>query len=116
MSGMENIGLKDFAGWMRLKERLHCAGGIHSFREGELWWAALGENIGIEINGKNEMFSRPILIFRKFGPEGFLAIPLTSQMHDGLWYTSFVHNDKYECALLSQIKVMDVRRLFRRMG
>ena len=112
---MENYS-KDFTEWAQLKSQLHYAGGLRSFREGEIWWAALGENIGIEINGKNEMFSRPVLVFRKFGPDGFLAIPLTSQMHDGVWYTSFLHKDRYECALLSQIRVLSTLRLYRRIG
>ena len=113
---MDNNDLKKFAEWVILKENLHKIGSVRSFREGEIWWAALGENIGIEINGKNEVFSRPVLVFRKFGPEGFLAVPLTSQTHTGIWYTNFIHNNTLECALLSQIRVLSVHRLYRKIG
>lgn len=113
---MDTNDTKDFTGWIKLKENIHKIGRIRSFREGEIWWAAMGENVGIEINGKNDVFSRPVLVFRKFGPEGFLGIPLSSQIHNGIWYSNFSHNGIAECALLSQIRVLSVSRLYKRIG
>lgn len=56
---------KNFDDWMMVKKRIHYAGVKRTFCEGEVWWCALGENIGVEINGKSATFARPILVLRK---------------------------------------------------
>ncbi len=57
---------KDFDRWNNQKkviQQLNNQGIL--FSEREVWWCALGENIGDEENGKNELFERPVLIIRK---------------------------------------------------
>lgn len=76
----------------------------------------MGENVDVEINGKNEVFSRPVLIYKKLSRFGFLGIPLTTQKHEGDWYVSFVFKDKTSIAVLSQVRTFSVLRLYRRMG
>lgn len=76
----------------------------------------MGENIGIEINGKNEVFSRPVLVFKRLSRYGFMSIPLTLQYHIGNWYVPFVFKDRLEVAVLAQARVMSVARLYKRMG
>ena len=105
-----------FLDWIILKEKLHRIGRVRSFREGEVWWCSIGENVGVEINGKNNDFSRPVLVFRKLNKHSFLAIPLTTQCHDSIWYTKFEFKNKVQFAVLSQIRVMSVSRLNRKMG
>ncbi len=107
---------KRFDEWIKLKEKIHEIGRIPAIKEGEIWWAALGENVGVEINGKNEVFSRPVLVYKKLSRYGFMAIPLTSQSHEGKWYIPFVFQDKKSIATLSQARVMSVSRLYKRMG
>ena len=50
-------------------------------------------NIGVEIDGKNDNFKRPILILKKFSDEIILAVPLTTKKHEGDWYYNFTFND-----------------------
>lgn len=107
---------KHFYEWIGLKENLHITNRIPAIKEGEIWWAALGENIGIEINGKNNVFSRPVLVFKKLSKFGFMAIPLTSRPHDGKWYVPFIFRNKKSVAVLSQMRAMSVSRLYERMG
>lgn len=76
----------------------------------------MGENIGVEINGKCERFSRPVLIFKKLSRFGFMGVPLTSQEHEGEWYVSFVFRDKKQFATLAQARVMSVSRLYEKNG
>ncbi len=76
----------------------------------------MGENISVEINGKHEVFSRPVLIFKKLSRYGFMGIPLTSQEHQGDWYVPFVFRDKKQIAALAQARVMSVSHLYRKMG
>ena len=74
---------KHFDEWMVLKRNLHNMNRLRLVHEGEIWWCAMGENVGIEINGKHEVYSRPVLVFKKLSRFGFMGIPLTSQSHTG---------------------------------
>lgn len=106
----------EFSEWMVVKDKLHNVGAITKFSEGQIWWAALGRNVGVEINGKHDDYSRPVVIFKKLSHQSFLAIPLTSQPHSGTWYTEFDFRGRPEFAVLSQIRMMSVSRLYNRMG
>ena len=59
----------------------------------------MGENVGIEINGKGKRFLRPVLILKKLSKNGFLGVPLTSQEHKGNWYANFIFLDKKQFAM-----------------
>ena len=103
---------KRFPEWIERKERIHNVGRLPAILEREVWWVAVGENIGVEINGKSGRFSRPVLIYKKLSKFGFLGIPLTSQPHEGSWYVSFEFQGKTSYAALAQIRVMSVSRLY----
>ena len=107
---------KRFEEWIQLKEKLHFNGKVPRIRQGEVWWCSFGENIGVEINGKNTRFTRPVLIMKKLSHLGFMGIPLTSQPKTGSWYASFDFLDKTEYAALCQARVMSVSRLHSKMG
>ncbi len=80
---------KRFDEWIDVKETLHNLQKVPKINEGDIWWCGMGENIGVEINGKNVAFSRPVFIFKKLSHFGFLGIPLTSKRHEGYWYVPF---------------------------
>lgn len=107
---------KRFHDWIKIKETVHATARVPNIREGEIWWCAMGENVGIEINGKSDTFARPILVLKKLSRYGFLGVPLTSQHHEGNWYASFVFKEKTEYAALAQIRVLSVSRLYTKMG
>ena len=107
---------KNFDDWIKVKKQVHSDNLLPKISEGEVWWAAVGENVGIEINGKSEFFSRPIVIVKKLSRYGFLAVPLTSQKHEGSWYAKFVFKNKTQYAALAQMRVMSTARLYRRIG
>ena len=107
---------KDFDGWIKVKEELHIEGIFRSIKEGEIWWCSVGENIGVEINGKRELFLRPVLVMKKLSRFGFMAIPLTSKKHEGPWYVEFIFKNKEQYANLSQARMLSVYRLCRKMG
>ena len=86
------------------------------FKEGEIWWCSVGMNIGVEIFGKGEKFARPVIIFKKFNQYSFLGIPLTTQPKEGIWYFPFVHNNKKQFAVFSQIRTFDSNRLINKLG
>lgn len=113
---MDGTNTKHFPEWMKVKEDVHSTGRVPAIKEGEVWWSAIGENVGVEINGKSNAFSRPVLILKKLSRFGFLGVPLTSQHHKGNWYVPFIFQGKQSVAVLAQIRVMSVSRLYKRMG
>ena len=70
----------------------------------------------VEIDGKSDLFSRPVLILKKLSRYGFLGIPLTSQPHVGSWYIPFRFQKKDNVAVLSQVRTMSTSRLYSCMG
>ena len=111
-----NNDIKMFELWMPLKEKIHYARRKWQFREREVWWMAIGENVGTEINGKGDNFLRPILIVRKYGSDGFFGVPLSSQMHKGIWYANLLLRGEEQCVLLSQASSFCSYRLYGFIG
>lgn len=90
---------------------------IAYFREREIYWANIGENIGFEQNGKGDDFMRPILVFRKFSNRLFCGIPLSTILKDGSFFFNFKFiENQQSCALLVQSKTFDAKRLDRKIG
>lgn len=104
--------------WFVIKEIKHNISEykIPRINNGEVWWTAIGENVGVEINGKSEYFSRPVLVYRKLSHLGFMGIPLSTQKHNGSWYIEFSFQNKNVYAVLSQAKVFSSARLYTRLG
>lgn len=76
-----------FLQWIGLKAKLHNINAkppLVSVRD--IWWVSLGENIGSEMNGKSERFTRPAVILKKLSHNFFLVAPTTTQPHEGTWY------------------------------
>ena len=109
--------IKRFLEWIKLKEKLHT--NIYKpplFREGEIWWCSFGENIGNEINGKSDLFTRPALIYKKLSSNIFMAIPTTSQERIGTWFVPVVLGSKKSTVVLNQARVIDFKRLSTKIG
>ena len=110
---------RNYKKWMPVKENIQNAGILRRFKEWELWWCAIGENVGIEINGKGDMFMRPVIVYHKFSRFGFMGIPLTSQDHTAEapdWYIKFRFKEKDQFAAMHQLERISTFRLCRKMG
>ena len=109
--------IKKFLEWIRLKEKLHINNYEPPlFKEGEVWWCYIGENVGVEVNGKSKNFTRPVLVFKKYDKYSFLGLPLTTKDKIGTWYTPISFLGILQVAVLSQSRVFDYRRLDKKMG
>jgi mRNA-degrading endonuclease toxin of MazEF toxin-antitoxin module len=109
--------LKKFFEWIGVKERIHNTEYVPPlFKEGEIWWCHAGENVGVELNGKGEKFTRPFLIFKKYSRYSFLGLPLTTKMKVGTWYTTVHFGGTNQNIILAQGRVFDYRRLKEKMG
>lgn len=107
---------KIFKFWNELKIKIHLKNKALHFREHDIWWTYIGQNIGHENSGKFPKYTRPVLILTKFNNESFLGIPLTSQNKKGKYYYSFSFQDGMSVAILSQIRLFDAKRLKHKMG
>jgi len=108
--------IKKFLEWIGLKERINNkSSGPLYFNEGEIWWCAVGENVGIEINGKGKLFSRPVFVYKKLSKQGFIGIPLSTQNKNGSWYVEISFKGE-NVANLSQIRIFSSFRMYEKMG
>lgn len=104
--------IKKFLEWIRIKEKIHKNDTEPPFViEGDIWWASIGDNIGQEINGKGQYFTRPVYIYHKFNKNFYLVIPTSTKIKIGSWFISITQKDKLVSLCMHQIRVIDYRRL-----
>jgi mRNA interferase MazF len=109
--------MKDFNIWNTRKIIINEKVQIPFFHQREIWFCFLGLNVGFEQDGKGEDFQRPIVIIKKFNNEVFWAIPLSRTKRRGKYYFEFpFDSNTTSVAILSQIKLIDARRLSRKIG
>ncbi len=101
--------------WFEIKIKLWTKKDRVVFKQGEIWWCSLGFNLGEEIFGKGEKFTRPVLVFKKFTNNSFLGLPLSTSGKKGSWYVEITHADKKSYVLLNQARVLDKKRLTSRI-
>jgi mRNA interferase MazF len=102
----------DFGKWNTRKIQLHNADGTALFQEREVWWCALGANIGFEQDGGNKDFERPVIILKKFNLDACLVVPLTARPKQGKYYLPVgTIGGREAVAVLSQVRFIDRKRL-----
>jgi mRNA interferase MazF len=107
---------KDFDTWNKEKKAIHQNGIAPFYHEREVWWCALGVNVGVEIDGKHTTFERPAVILRKFNNQMLWVIPVTSQVKSSPFYEPFTFDEKEYFAALTQLRTVSTKRLLRKIG
>ncbi len=107
---------KDFQEWHTEKSDLDEYKVRAFFHEREIWFTSLGVNIGFEQDGRGQRFLRPIAVLKKFNNEVLWAIPLTKTQKKGQYYFSFQFEGDMSTAILSQIRLIDAKRLQYKIG
>lgn len=102
---------KNFDNWNLFKKDLDSVNHFRGFGEREIWWCHFGINVGDEQNGKNEEFTRPVLILKKFNNSVFLGLPLTTTRKKHPLYHPIIAKGREGSVILSQIKLLSVKRL-----
>lgn len=95
---------KNFTTWSALKENIDDSSRNLFFKERDVWWTSIGLNIGHEENGKNQFFTRPVLVVRKFNSHLFFGVPLTTKVKDNRYYHLVNFKGIDQCVMLSQFK------------
>lgn len=106
---MENH-IKNFDGWNEVKKKVNNKNRA-LIKQGKVYWCNLGINVGVEQNGKDNNFQRPIIVIKKFSNKIVLGAPLTTKIHKGNWYFDIEIKNKKVQVILNQIKPLDTKRL-----
>jgi mRNA-degrading endonuclease toxin of MazEF toxin-antitoxin module len=113
---MEGDYFKDFDKWNKIKQKIDTNDRKLFYYEKEVWWVAMGVNVGSEQDGKGEMFVRPVLIYKKTRGGLFIGIPLTSTLKDDSIHIAFYFEYGLHTALIFQLKSYDSKRLTQKNG
>ena len=107
----------DFDAWNEQKKRLHAAARAPIFREGQVWWCALGVNVGSEVYGKGPKWTRPVIVLRKLSREAAVVVPVTSQQPARVsdWYFPMRWAGRDQWAMLHQTRMVSAARFTSRM-
>lgn len=108
--------IKDFDGWNTKAKKLDSKIFNDFFYAREIWWCALGVNIGSEQDGKNESFERPVLILKRINKDSCFIAPFTSRLIDNEYRITTQSSGMHAQVVLSQIKVISTKRLLRKVG
>ena len=108
---------KNFNQWNKVKKKLDEIPDekILPFREREIWWCSVGQNIGFEIYGKGDSFARPVLILKKHNPFTFYGLPLGSTRKKNPYHFLITTDGQEGSILLSQGRTFSSNRLLNRM-
>jgi mRNA-degrading endonuclease toxin of MazEF toxin-antitoxin module len=109
--------VKRFRAWNRLKVKINFNDNVpNGYKERDIWWVAIGHNVGVEEDGKGNMFNRPVIIIKGFSKYQFWGIPMSTTEKSGKYYHKVVVNGKTSTALISQLRTFDTRRLISKYG
>ena len=109
--------MKDFDRWNGIKKQTEI---VELKREvyinsREVWWCALGVNLGVETDGKNNKFERPVLIFRVFNRHMVWVLPITSTKKEDRFHFKIRYGSEDRFIILSQLRTVSTKRLLRKI-
>ncbi len=111
---------KTFDKWNGIKKSIDHKKRNIGFKEREIFWLRLGQNVGAEEYGKGNEFQRPVLIVKKMTSDIFIGLPLTSTLKENDYFYKFTYSTKKglveNSAMILQIKTFDKKRLMSRIG
>lgn len=102
---------KYFNQWHKVKKQINKSQNLPTFKEREIWWCSIGQNIGYEIYGKGEQFWRPVLVLDKHNQHTFLGLPMTSHMKENRYCFPLKLEKQKNTVLLGQARTFSTKRL-----
>lgn len=108
--------LKDFDKWNSVKKRLDKEDRGVYIRAGEIRWVSFGVNIGSELDGKGESFTRPALILHVIGSHLALVVPMSTQVKDVAGYFPFDWKGTTTALCIHQMRIISQKRILSRKG
>jgi mRNA interferase MazF len=112
--------MKEYDKWNEVKKNVQQDKKIRLFKERDIFFINMGQNVGYEQNGKGINFVRPIVVLKKITKDMFIGIPLSTQIKSGSWFYSFefTMKDKISTniAIIPQLKMYSSQRLLNKIG
>ena len=108
--------LKDFDKWNEVKKRVNKEEREVNIRAGEIRWVAFGINVGSEIDGKGESFTRPALVLHVVGSHLALIAPMSTKMKNVAGYIPFEWKGTSTALCVHQIRIVSQKRILSRKG
>lgn len=114
--------IKQFDEWHPVKKQINAEQKYPTINRRNIWWCSIGVNVGVEQDGKNDLFERPVLVVRKFNARHFMGVPLTTQLkkypfrHNIFYRNSAEGKVREGQAILSQMRSYDTSRLTRQIA
>lgn len=114
--------IKEFERWSLLKveidRKVDMISNVSpdSIRIGEVRWVSIGVNIGSEIDGKGEGFTRPCLVMHTVSKNYILVLPMSTKVKNipGYLKINFQNRDVSIC--LHQMKIVSHKRVLKRVA
>ncbi len=106
---------KDFDRWNEIKKRIDVREKLIFCNRREIWWCSLGLNVGVEEDGKNQLFERPVLIIKVFNDRMLRVAPLTGKTKEDQHHITINYNNRSGSVILSQLKTISSKRLSRKL-
>jgi len=112
--------MREFDQWNEIKKETQKDKIIVGFKNRDIFYIKMGQNIGFEQNGKGNKFVRPVVVLKKFNRYMFFGIPLSTQIKEGKFYHYFEFKKQRvtskNIALLSQLRLYSSNRLLNKIG
>jgi len=106
--------------WNEIKKDISEENIIVGYKNRDIFYMKMGENIGFEQNGKGKDFVRPVVVIKGFNENMFFGVPLSTKIKDGKFYYTFEFKKENTTvinnALLSQMKLFSTKRLLNKIG
>lgn len=107
---------KNFDGWNTHKKLIETGVKNILFKEGEIWWCAVGINVGEESSGKGANYRRPVIVIKKLSGKNCIGVPLSTKPKFGSWFCEIrIFQTEKRYALLHQVKMFSVQRFNQRL-
>lgn len=110
------MSAKDFTGWHARKLAINQLESQRYFYEREIWWVAVGHNVGSEEDGKGASYARPVIVYRKFNQSLFYGLPLSTTPKTGKYYYAINTLGVTDKVLLSHMREFDAKRLISKIA
>ncbi len=107
---------KDFDKWNKRKKEINEEES-NFYHQREIRWCSLGVNVGFEQDGTSKNYRRPVLIIKGFSRHVCLVVPLTTSQKKNPYHFSIgIIEGSESFAILSQIRLIDAKRLHDRLA
>lgn len=107
---------KEFSSWINLKQKIDEEVRRPNIKIREVRWCSIGHNIGSEIDGKGDLFARPVLILKIVSSNTCFVLPLTHSDKEGKYMLEFSFKNENIKARLDQVRIVDTKRIKSKIG